>query len=279
MTHPVPTPKELSRLYRAGTYRAPGGQRFPGPIEALVSLSRRRRKARIERFAHPGTLLDVGCGRGLFLHVMRGGGWRAYGTEYDDESAVAARQTYGLDVRTGNLDGAGFPPGFFDVITMSHVLEHLPDPAVSVEQCRRLLRPGGLFVVAVPNLSSLQASVGKRCWFHLDPPHHLFHFTEEGLLALLERARLRVREVRRFDLEYDPFGWLQTLLNRICRSRNALFDRLQQGGKGTAPPPAGDVAASLLLAPILAPASLALSLLDSFLLCRGGTVEIFATAD
>jgi len=278
MTHPVPTPEELSRLYRAGTYRASGGQRFPGPVERLVSLFRRRRKARIERFVPPGTLLDVGCGRGLFLDVMRAGGWRAWGTEYDDESAAAARETYGLDVRTGDLAGAGFPPGFFDVITMNHVLEHLPDPAGAMERCRGLLRPGGVFVVAVPNLASLQASAGKSHWFHLDPPHHLFHFTEQGLLDLLKRSGFRVRKVRRFDLEYDPFGWLQTLLNRVCRSRNALFDRLRRESAGTSPP-AADVAASLLLAPILAPASLLLSALDSFLLRRGGTVEIIATAE
>jgi SAM-dependent methyltransferase len=210
---------------------------------------------------------------------MRAGGWRVAGIEYDDESAVAARETYGLDVGTGGLEGAGFPPGSFDVITMCHVLEHLPDPGDAVERCRCLLRPGGLLVAAVPNLSSLQASVGKEQWFHLDPPHHLFHFTLEGLLALLERSRFRVRRIRRFDLEYDPFGWLQTLLNRTCRSRNALFDRLRNDEGEAAPPPAGDVAVSLLLSPILAPASLALSLLDSFLLHRGGTVEIFATPE
>jgi 2-polyprenyl-3-methyl-5-hydroxy-6-metoxy-1,4-benzoquinol methylase len=132
---------------------------------------------------------------------MREEGWRVFGTEYDGASAIAARETYGLDVRTGNLEEAGFPPGGFDVITMSHVLEHLPDPVDALERCRRLLRSGGLIVAAVPNLSSLQASIGKGCWFHLDPPHHLFHFTEEGLRALLVQARFRVREVRRFDLE------------------------------------------------------------------------------
>ncbi len=278
MTHPPPSPGDLALLYRGGAYRTPGGQRFPAPVEFIVSFFRGRRKARVERYARAGTLLDVGCGRGLFLDRMRRGGWLVHGTEYDDDSALGARETYGLDVRCGNPGEAGFPPGSFDVVTMSHVLEHLPQPAEALGQCRRLLRPGGLLVVAVPNLSSLQARAGKGDWFHLDPPHHLFHFTEEGLLALLERQRFRIRNVRRFDLEYDPYGWLQTVLNRACRSRNALFDRLRAGGC-VPPPPPRDVAISLLLAPVLAPLSLVLSLLDSFLLRRGGTVEVFATAE
>jgi len=127
-------------------------------------------------------------------------------------------------------------------------------------ECRRLLRTGGLLVIAIPNLGSLQAYFGMRHWFHLDIPLHLCHFTENGLRRLLARSGFKVRHIRQFDLEYNPYGWLQTLLNATGIRKNWLYDRLW----------------TFALLPLYAPRSLALALFESYALKRGGTIEGYA---
>jgi hypothetical protein len=147
-----------------------------------------------------------------------------------------------------------------------------------VEECTRILRKGGLLVIAVPNLSSLQASAGKRAWFHLDVPFHLCHFSEEGLVALLRKDSFLIKKVRRFDLEYNPFGWLQTLLNVSGIRENVLYNLLKTVSLRKSemkPLSIRDALLTFMLLPIFLPLSLALSLYES-LVKKGGTIEVFA---
>lgn len=279
-TFPFPRAEDLALLYAPGEYRSEGGARFNRIVEALIAWSRRRRGKRIEARVPTGALLDVGCGRGLFLDIMRRRGWRVAGVEFDEPAAERVRKAYGVDVRSGGPSGWGFPPASFDAVTMSHSLEHMPDPGGAVAACARLLRPGGILAVAVPNLASYQAAAGGGGWFHLDPPHHLHHFTEEGLARLLAREGLAVVRVRRFDAEYNPYGWLQTLLNLLPIRKNLLYDLLKGKGRGAgaAPAfPAGGVLGSLVLLPLAAPLALLLSLVEACVPGRSGTVELFAT--
>lgn len=269
----------LETAHSPGVYRSAGGKRFLAPVESIVLLGRHLRKRRIRRYRAAGRILDVGCGRGLFLHVMRRAGWSVAGVESSQETAGEASAAYGVEVVAGDPPEWPFLPGSFDVVTLNHVLEHLPDPADWIRACRRLLSPGGLLVVSVPNLGSLQAIVGNRDWFHLDVPRHLHHFTRRGLHALLEREGFRVLRTRDFDFEYNPFGWLQTLLNRCGIRRNLLYDLLKRRelrGADGEPLPIAGAAASLLLLPVAVPLALLLSLAEAFLFRSGGTVEMIA---
>ncbi len=281
-TIPAPSGDELSEIYSSGSYRTDAGRRFNPLIEFFVYVSRIMRRRRVEKYVKTGSILDVGCGRGLFLDVMRRGGWKVAGSEFNKETASFAAVAYGIPVAAGNPSEWGFPAESFDAITMSHVLEHLRRPAEMIGECRRLLRNGGLLAVAVPDISSLQAAFGKEAWFHLDLPCHLHHFSEDGLTGLLQRHSFRIMKIRRFDLEYNPFGWLQTLLNRSGIRRNALYDLLKSSGlrkKAISEAAAKDIALALALLPVYLPLSLALSLYESFILKKGGTVEVFAVRE
>lgn len=278
-TSPVPPPEELARLYSLGSYRADSGKRFHEPLETLVYICRLQRKRRIEKFVRRGRILDIGCGRGLFLGVMKDHGWSVMGVEFDTAAAAVASAAHGIDVIAANRVGSDLPDGNFDVVTLYHVLEHVHDPAETVRECARLLRKGGLLVVAVPNILSLQASVGKRVWFHLDPPYHLHHFSEEGLSKLLADHRFEIRRIRRLDWEYDVFSWLQTLLNRTGIRKNLLYDALKTRtlwGRQSGDRSEYGLVASIVLLPLLVPVSLLLSLFESYLLKRGGSVEVHA---
>jgi SAM-dependent methyltransferase len=116
-----------------------------------------------------------------------------------------------------------------------HVLEHLPDPRKTLLECHRILRPGGRIVIAVPNFSSLQARLGGSGWFHLDLPRHLYHFPAMALHQLLNDCGYECTSQYHFSLRQNPFGWVQSTLNRVPGlPRNSLYALLQaQGGTQT----------------------------------------------
>jgi SAM-dependent methyltransferase len=180
---------------RNGHLNARYGYRFTpsswlGPaVLALLPVRRRRAERRVRHVprVEGGRLLDVGCGNGTFLLQMRPQGWQVAGVDADP-GAVASARGAGLEVAQGDVCDAPLPPGSFDLVTLSHVLEHLPDPVRALRACRRLLRPGGTLWVETPNLDCLGHRRLGRVWGALEPPRHLVLFTQGSLRTCLERA-------------------------------------------------------------------------------------------
>jgi SAM-dependent methyltransferase len=141
-----------------------------------------------------GRLLDVGCGAGLFLRRMRDLGWEVSGVEPDPTAAAIAAQ--GFPVAVGTLEQARLPAGYFDVVTMSHVIEHLPNPVTTLRECCRILKPGGVLLIYTPNAASMGSQTFGRHWVGWDPPRHLLLFTPAPLRGTVERAGFRVEQLR-----------------------------------------------------------------------------------
>lgn len=277
-TFPQPSDDELKRLYGAGIYRSDGGKRFNFLIEEFVSKFRSRRKNRIKKYKSNGAILDVGCGRGTFLEIMKRDGWEVTGTEFDQDVAATISERYSIPVLQGDLNDLHLPESSFDVILLTHVLEHVRSPLQTIRECHRLLKKNGLLVVSCPNIQSLQAMAGKAKWFHLDLPYHLHHFSEKGLKKLIENNFFSIKRIKRFDLEYNPFGWLQTLLNLSGIRKNALYSKLQKASHNDDQKNNSRNMAlflSFLLMPLYIPLSLLLSLFESFIK-KAGTFEIYA---
>jgi SAM-dependent methyltransferase len=135
---------------------------------------------------YPGRLLDVGCGNGIFLRRARDAGWNASGLD-PDPLAVNAAQEDGLSVYLGTLDDfhSEFP---FDVVSASHVIEHIHYPGLFLRQIRKLLCTNGMIWLATPNVQSLGHKVFGKAWRGLEPPRHLTLFTEKALRDLLKEA-------------------------------------------------------------------------------------------
>jgi 2-polyprenyl-3-methyl-5-hydroxy-6-metoxy-1,4-benzoquinol methylase len=164
-------------------------ERYP-PAAFLPQRARKvakshRELALLEQTTAGRRLLDVGCSYGFFLDTAQRRGWSVAGVELSTASASFARATYGLDVYTGLLADAPYDAGTFDVVTIRHVLEHVPNPAHLIAEAHTFLRPGGLILVAVPNLGSLAARLLGPQWWWIDPPTHLFYFTHATLARLL----------------------------------------------------------------------------------------------
>jgi 2-polyprenyl-3-methyl-5-hydroxy-6-metoxy-1,4-benzoquinol methylase len=145
--------------------------------------------------SRPGKLLDVGCGNGRFLDRMRELGWEVVGVEPDGEAAKIAQERFGFSVHEGTLEEVAFPDDTFDAITMSHVVEHLPDPINTLRECQRILKKSGRLVMTTPNIESLGHRLYREAWRGLEVPRHLFLFSPPTLRACVERSELQVLEL------------------------------------------------------------------------------------
>lgn len=227
-TEPAPDATRMARYYPDGYYGAPGQRRFPAAVEVLQRLLYGQRAAAVERLAgRPGRVLDIGCGRGFLLDAFRRRGWEAQGTELDERSSAYAREVLRLPVQLGPVEAWPWPAGHFDAVTMWHVLEHFPDPAAAVALAARLLRPGGVLMIGVPNFASPEARTAGAGWFHLDVPRHLVHLTPAWLAEALGEAGVEVRRWSHLAPEFDLFSFVQSAENRIGLRQNLLYDVLR----------------------------------------------------
>jgi 2-polyprenyl-3-methyl-5-hydroxy-6-metoxy-1,4-benzoquinol methylase len=149
-----------------------------------------------------GKLLDIGSGTGVFLSEMKKNGWEATGLEPDADARNVAKKVYNVElVNTSHL--FQLPAGHYDAITMWHVLEHVHDLSKYVQQIRSVLHPKGKFFIAVPNYTSLDASVYKEHWAAYDVPRHLYHFSPRSMRLLMEEHGLKVLQYK--PMWYDSF--------------------------------------------------------------------------
>jgi SAM-dependent methyltransferase len=272
----MPSAEEVSALYPDEYYGEPG-VKFQSLVERLVRIVAARHVAFLSGGLAPGArVLDVGCGRGVILGPLADRGLEVHGVEI---SAEAAR---GVDARARvriapRLADAGYDDAYFDEVIVWHVLEHLLDPAGTLAEIARILRPGGRVIVAVPNFESAQARWMGPAWFHLDLPRHLYQFPASALCTLLEGSGFDVVSEHHFSLRQNPFGWIQSALNRIPGlPRNGLYTVLHERARGEAPP---FTAATRLvlwgLLVLLTPAALGATLLAT-LARSGATVHVVA---
>lgn len=269
----LPSREEILGYYQDGYYKAWGG-RFSSFVESFVYLFRLRRAHDIMALAPRGRVLDVGCGRGIMLALLKRAGWEVVGTQVSKNAAAYARETLGIDVFEGDLLAARFVPRSFDVVTLYQVLEHLPNPGAYLTEIHRLLKPGGWLILDVPNAGGFEARYYGCAWLGWDSPRHLYHFTPEVLIAATEERGLQVVATRFFSLEYGPFTLVQSSLNALGCEKNFLFEFLQ-ATSATARRrfrPSQVIAHGLLAGLLAAPSLLAVAFLSGLKMSNNFTV-------
>ena len=124
--------------------------------------------------SNKGRLLDIGAGTGDFLLVAKNDGWKTTGVEPSDRAkSIAKSKGISFVEKTAELESQSF-----DVISMWHVLEHIPDLEIQIKELKRLLKPTGTLIVAVPNFKSFDAKYYGKFWAAFDVPIHFWHFSK-----------------------------------------------------------------------------------------------------
>ena len=166
-----------------------------------------------------GSLLDVGTAGGSFLAVARQAGWQVAGCEPNRWLCEWSKQHYGLDVTPGTIFDMDLADASFDVVTLWDVLEHTPDPKAVLEECKRVLKPGGLLLVNYPDIESLVSRLMGRRWVFLLSVH-LYYFTVPTMGRMLESLGMDVITARRhwqtLELGYILFR-MEAYLGALAR--------------------------------------------------------------
>jgi SAM-dependent methyltransferase len=204
--NPQPDAQEVSKYYTEnyGPYQHGNDAIFaPDPIVSFLrrTFSSHKKPAATER-AGSGVqepslaYLDFGCGGGANLERVRleHPGWHFYGL--DNSVAACARVAEkGFTIFCDDKNEAALPDGFFDVIYMSHVIEHVHDPMATLRRIHRALKPTGTLYVGTPNFDSYAAKLFRSFWYALEVPRHLFLFTPVTLKSLLEKAGFKMTKI------------------------------------------------------------------------------------
>lgn len=269
-----PVKEDREAGYQEEYYKPESGGRFIGLAESAVAFFRKRRMRSVRRWSPgPGTILDVGCGRGTMLMLFQIQGWKAIGTQLSRTAAEAAGRR-GIDVRCAELTDLDLPAGNFDVMTFFHVLEHLPCPGAYLRKAHTLLREDGLLVAEVPNFASPGFRIlGERnlCY---DYPNHLVFFTPASLNRLLRECGFETFRVDHFSLEYSPFTTLQNMLNAIPGIPNRFYRSLMGNADGEALRKEPATWLHAVLALLLSPLAFVLSL-SGLLFPVGNTMRFY----
>ncbi|MBX4210351.1 class I SAM-dependent methyltransferase [Candidatus Parcubacteria bacterium] len=184
--------------------------------EKVIEI-RTKREARLFKSFNPTVtrLLDVGSSWGKYMIDMKQfGGFKVTGVEFNKKMCEKGRQM-GLDIRHGNLEDQQFAAGSFDVVVMSHVIEHLYDPLSTLREVNRILSAEGIVFIKTPNTKTAEFSFFRSVWFSFEAPRHIIIFNEKNLLSLLDYSDFFTRKV-----EYDRTP------NAIIMSFNYFFIRI-----------------------------------------------------
>ena len=273
--YPLPTSAEIAYYYLDNFY-TPEGQRFNRVVEKIRAILGRCRGKRLRQIMpNGGRLLDFGAGAGHFGAAMQNAGW-------DVVSLDIARYGSGQDIHPnftmdGDRPSLPFPDDSFDVVTLWYVIEHMRNPRIVLQEMRRVLRPGGILLLAQQNFASFQAKLFGPRWLILDPPRHLYQFTPDNLRSMTEQEQFEFVSVNNACLEMGPFTILQSIFNTILSNKNHLFRFLKNRGLKRTGLEKGrvvdhmQVLLSLGLSVVLAP----LSLLVYYLLLSINSGDVF----
>jgi len=222
-TIPQPDLEKLPEYYKSDDYISHTDSNrnlFERTYHIIKKMALRRKLSLINSFSkQKGTLLDVGCGTGDFLEFSKQKGWRVVGIEPNDEArAIANKKTNNSVYKTNHL--LNLENHSFDIITLWHVLEHLPNLEEHIAEFKRLLKPNGTLIIAVPNYKSYDAKIYKTYWAAFDVPRHLWHFSKESIKILMETFKMNV--VKMYPMQFDAF-YVSLLSEKYSTGRMTIF--------------------------------------------------------
>jgi 2-polyprenyl-3-methyl-5-hydroxy-6-metoxy-1,4-benzoquinol methylase len=221
VTYPQPSLKNLGKYYESLDYisHTDSKRSFFEKAYHFVKSIALKNKLDLINSLQPvkGRILDIGAGTGDFLFVAKQNGWQTIGVEPSDKAkAIALKKEVPFVEDTTELEGHSF-----DVITMWHVLEHVPNLDSQIKELKRLLKPNGSLIVAVPNFKSFDAKYYGAFWAAYDVPIHFWHFSKKAIKTIFEKEEMELEKV--LPMKFDSF--YVSLLSEKYKSGKMNFIR------------------------------------------------------
>ena len=216
---PRPDEESIGAYYQSEAYQ-PHQEKARNISEKIYRWVRtqnvRYKRNIIEEIMEKGSMLDYGCGTGEFLLEMQRAGWQTLGYEPADKAANIARE-YGLKMIKDFTEIRSR----LNAVTLWHVLEHVHQANALLDNFHQMLAPDGILIIAVPNRLSFEAQMYRSNWVAWDAPRHLYHFTPEDMIQLLEKHSFQIVNYKMLYL--DP--WYNALLSSALETagKNSLI--------------------------------------------------------
>lgn len=202
-TNPRPSDSEIGKYYKSEDYVSHSDTK-KGLINRLYHMVRTRtlkqKLGLISSYVSRGTILDYGCGTGMFLKTCADAGWKSFGFEPDSDARKLA-EGKGLTVANSKET---LSSNKYDIISLWHVLEHVTDLDPTLEFFSKTITDNGRLIIAVPNYTSADSKHYKEFWAGYDVPRHIYHFEINTLKKLLGSYGFSLEETKpmKFDSYY-----------------------------------------------------------------------------
>jgi 2-polyprenyl-3-methyl-5-hydroxy-6-metoxy-1,4-benzoquinol methylase len=228
-TYPQPKEEDLPEYYKTEDYISHTDSKrnlFEKVYHLVRSISLKRKLKLIEsRVSNQKKLLDVGCGTGDFLQTALNNNWTVSGIEPNpDARQIANSKTNNSVFEIEQL--LKFEPNSFDVITLWHVLEHLPNLENQLSTFKHLLKQEGTLIIAVPNFKSYDASYYQNFWAAFDVPRHLWHFSQKSISKLVSKQNMIVEKT--LPMTFDSF-YVSMLSEKHKKGSLNIFNAFRVG--------------------------------------------------
>ena len=227
-TNPRPEEQSLGAYYQSEEYVSHSNTK-KGFINYTYQIVRKytllKKLQLLSKYYKTGKVLDIGCGTGEFLNVCKQAKWYTTGIEPSPDARNMAIKNYNLNILEES-EIKNLPSESFDVITMWHVLEHVPKLNERIEDLKRLIKPNGIIIIAVPNCNSLDAKIYKENWAAYDVPRHLYHFIPKDIELLFKKHDLKMFKV--LPMVFDSF-YVSMLSEKIKTGRSHIIKSIWNG--------------------------------------------------
>lgn len=214
---------DLASLYRDEVYQVVDNRN--SVFEKIIFSEAKKILLKAKKY-HPWatSVFDFGAGKGQFLAVAKRMGWQVNGIESEPKRGAFAKEKYLVSLHVGYYEGGKIGVHGFDLITLNHVLEHLPSPMELLrELLEQNLEKNGLLYLEVPRADSWQSRLAGASWMHWDIPKHLSHWTESTLLEQCASLGLKPVAKRSFSIHLGVLGMLQALLSQVGWKENLIL--------------------------------------------------------
>ena len=203
ITHPQPSLGNLGKYYESEDYisHTDNKRSLFEKLYHFIKGIALKNKLNLINFLQPqkGRILDIGAGTGEFLSVAKNDGWQTIGVEPSDRAkSIAKNKGISFVEATSELEDHSF-----DLISMWHVLEHVPDLDKQIKELKRLLKPSGTLIIAVPNFKSYDANHYGKFWAAFDVPIHFWHFSKTAIKLLFQKEEMQLEKV--LPMKFDSF--------------------------------------------------------------------------